>query len=164
MEILQYNRENAVEYAHKWAYSRNPEFYDFETLGGDCTNFISQCILAGGAVMNPKKDLGWYYYGVNSRAPAWSGVPYFYNFITTNKGRGPYGAEIPLSELEPGDILQLATIYDHYHHSPIVVEVGETPSLDNILVAAHTFDADYRPLSSYTIRKMRCIKILGIRK
>lgn len=33
-----YNREKAVEYAQKWALSRNPQFYDFDSLGGDCTN------------------------------------------------------------------------------------------------------------------------------
>ena len=34
-----YNRELAVQYAHKWAFGRNPAFTDFEELGGDCTNF-----------------------------------------------------------------------------------------------------------------------------
>ncbi len=53
--------ENAVRYAGKWAYGRNPAFYDFDGLGGDCTNFISQCILAAGAPMNYTKDTGWYY-------------------------------------------------------------------------------------------------------
>ena len=41
-----YNRAAAVLYAHKWAYGRNPRFYDYENLGGDCTNFASQCIYA----------------------------------------------------------------------------------------------------------------------
>ena len=37
-----YNRELAVAYAHRWAYGRNPEFFDFQGIGGDCTNFASQ--------------------------------------------------------------------------------------------------------------------------
>ena len=28
-----YNREKAVAYAQKWAYSRNPTFADFEEMG-----------------------------------------------------------------------------------------------------------------------------------
>ena len=44
-----YNREAALEYAKEWAFSRNPQFYDFENIGGDCTNFASQVLLAGGA-------------------------------------------------------------------------------------------------------------------
>ena len=47
-----YDREAAVEYANKWAYGRNPRFYDFSQLGGDCTNFASQCIYAGSGIMN----------------------------------------------------------------------------------------------------------------
>ena len=29
-----YDRRAAVEYAHKWAFGRNPDFFDFEELGG----------------------------------------------------------------------------------------------------------------------------------
>ena len=35
-----------VNYARKWAFSRNPAYYDFENIGGDCTNFVSQCLYA----------------------------------------------------------------------------------------------------------------------
>ena len=47
-----YDRAKAVAYAHQWAYSRNPAYYDFSAIGGDCTNFVSQCLRAGGAPMN----------------------------------------------------------------------------------------------------------------
>ena len=33
-----YDRLEAVIYAHRWAYGRNPAFYDYEEIGGDCTN------------------------------------------------------------------------------------------------------------------------------
>ena len=46
MQLHPYDREAAVLYAHQWAYGRNPLFYDYELLGGDCTNFASQCIYA----------------------------------------------------------------------------------------------------------------------
>ena len=52
MQLYPYDREAAVLYAHQWAYGRNPLFYDYEHLGGDCTNFASQCIYAGSGVMN----------------------------------------------------------------------------------------------------------------
>jgi hypothetical protein len=56
----EYDRQNAVDYAHKWAYSRNPAYYDYENLGGDCTNFVSQCVYAGARVMI-YGVCGWYY-------------------------------------------------------------------------------------------------------
>ena len=51
-EIIPYDREAAVRYAHRWAYGRNPRFYNFDELGGDCTNFASQYLYAGTGIMN----------------------------------------------------------------------------------------------------------------
>ena len=56
-----YDRNAVVLYAHQWAYGRNPAFYDYEHLGGDCTNFASQCVFAGSGVMNFTPTFGWYY-------------------------------------------------------------------------------------------------------
>ena len=47
-----YDRAAALRYAEQWALRRNPDFFDFEELGGDCTNFASQCLYAGSRVMN----------------------------------------------------------------------------------------------------------------
>ena len=41
MKIIAYDRKAAVEYARKWAYGRNPQYYNFDRLGGDCTNYVS---------------------------------------------------------------------------------------------------------------------------
>ena len=61
LKTVAYDRKAAVEYARKWAYGRNPAYYDFSRLGGDCTNFASQCVYAGSDVMNYTPVLGWYY-------------------------------------------------------------------------------------------------------
>ena len=50
--FYEYNREAAVSYARRWALGRNPAYMDYELWGGDCTNFVSQCIYAGGLAMN----------------------------------------------------------------------------------------------------------------
>ena len=42
LQVLPYDRAAAVAYAHRWALGRNPQFYDYEEIGGDCTNFASQ--------------------------------------------------------------------------------------------------------------------------
>ena len=80
MREVAYNREKVLSYAKRWAMSRNPAYYDFEDLGGDCTNFASQCIFAGSGVMNFIRTFGWYYINSNNRSPSWTGVPYLYNF------------------------------------------------------------------------------------
>ena len=33
--LLRYDRPAAVAYAHRWAYGRNPRYYDYERVGGD---------------------------------------------------------------------------------------------------------------------------------
>lgn len=51
-----YNRQAVVEYAHKWTDGTNkifnPDFYHYPSDNGDCTNFASQCLNAGGYAMN----------------------------------------------------------------------------------------------------------------
>ena len=90
MRFALYDRRAAVLYAHRWAYGRNPAFYDYEHLGGDCTNFASQCIYAGSGVMNFTPTFGWYYIDPDQKAPAWTGVPYLYNFLVREeKTEGP---------------------------------------------------------------------------
>ena len=79
---LPYNRERAVEYARRSALSRNPLVIDFTGRGGDCTSFVSQCIFAGTGVMNYTETFGWYYISSENRAPAWTGVEFFYDFVT----------------------------------------------------------------------------------
>lgn len=159
---IPYNRTAAVEYANRWAYFRNPEFYDFSAIGGDCTNFASQCLLAGGGVMNFTPTFGWYYIDANQKAPAWTGVPYLWNFLT-RKGPsvGPVGEPCELEDLRPGDVVQLSFTGDRFQHSPIVVSVGWPVTPDNVLVAAHSYDADNRPLSTYEFRDIRFLHITG---
>ena len=163
MEFIPYNRKAAVAYAHIWAYDRNPRFYNYEGFGGDCTNFASQCLYAGTGVMNFTPTFGWYYRTPNDKSPSWTGVEYFYNFLIEKNVRiGPFAIETDIYSVLPGDFIQLElTGDDTFDHTPIVVERGEVPLLDNILVAAHSQDADYRSLSSYSFTRIRFLHVLG---
>lgn len=78
--MSKYNRQKVYEYAKKWAYSRNPKYYNYDAIGGDCTNFVSQCIFAGCGQMNYNKGTGWYYINGNNKSPSWTGVEFLYNF------------------------------------------------------------------------------------
>ena len=158
--MAEYNRNDAVSYALFWALRRNPAYYDFSDLGGDCTNFVSQCVYAGCKVMNYTPVLGWYYISSYDRAPAWSGTEYFYDFMVNNKGVGPYASEVAKEEVVPGDIIQFVSPgSERFNHSLIVT--GITPR--NIYVCAHTFNALMRPLSTYIYTDVRFIHIEGVR-
>ncbi|MBO4916238.1 MAG: amidase domain-containing protein [Oscillospiraceae bacterium] len=165
MILRPYDRSAAVSYAHAWAYGRNPRFYDYESLGGDCTNFASQCIFAGSLVMDYTPDFGWYYIDPNRKAPAWTGVVYLYNYLTRARSApGPAAYEARLGDVEPGDVVQLSYDGARWAHTPVVVSVDEPRGLDSILVAAHSYDADYRPLSSYEFTRIRYLHITGVYK
>lgn len=163
MRLTAYDRAAAVRYAHTWAYGRNPRFYDYEDIGGDCTNFASQCLLAGGGVMDYTPTFGWYYIDANRKSPSWTGVTYLYNFLTRARASvGPAARDTSIWEMQPGDIIQLSFNGVTWQHSPVVVAV-ETPGLpDGILLAAHTYDADHRPLSTYEYRSVRFLHITGV--
>lgn len=161
---IPYDREKTVAYAHKWAYSRNPAYFDFSSLGGDCTNFASQCIFAGSRVMNYTPVYGWYYISAAKRSASWTGVQFLYNFLTANSGAGPYGVETSAGGVLPGDLAQLSFDGTIFRHSPVIVAVGSPPSPDSILVAAHTYDADNRPLSTYSFKVVRYIHIVAARR
>ena len=110
-----YDRQRAVQYATNWALSRNPLFYDFSRIGGNCTNFVSQSILAGSCVMNFDDPFGWFYISDTERSPSWTGVEYLYNFLVGAGGyppsgerQGPYGREVMPSQTQIGDVVQLS--------------------------------------------------------
>jgi hypothetical protein len=154
-----YLRERAVSYARKYAFGQNPIFGNFRGIGGNCTNFVSQCIYAGSCTMNYTPTFGWYYISLDDRSPSWTGVQFFYNFMIDNKDVGPYGREASLDEMEIGDVIQLGNNQDGFYHTLLIVGFeGEDP-----LVAAQTDDAFARPLSTYSYDFSRFIKILGVR-
>ena len=157
--IEKYNRLFAKEYAMKWAFYRNPEYYAFDKIGGDCTNFISQCLYAGGDIMNYTPEFGWYYIDSTNRAPSWTGVDFLYNFLITNNGSGPFAKETSPINVEIGDVIQLGNI-ERYFHSLLVVGKNR----ENIYVSAHDFDAYMKPLSSYAYTRIRFLHIEGVRK
>ena len=162
--MIEYDRNAAVDYARRWAFARNPNYFNFDMLGGDCTNFASQCLFAGVGVMNYTPDIGWFYRSINDRAAAWTGVEYFYNFLIRNRegvgnGVGPFAEEVELDGLEIGDFVQFGRATGDFYHTPIVVGFsGNTP-----LLAAHTNDAFGRSIRTYSFEKMRGIHILGAR-
>ena len=158
MRYIAYNRNAAVAYAKKWALGRNPEYYNFDGIGGDCTNFASQCIYAGAGVMNFTPDTGWFFRSLNNRSAAWSGVEYLFNFLINNKGAGPYGKSVDDAAIQLGDIIQLGTAAGDFYHSLVVTQT--TP---DILICAHTYDALDRRLDSYVYDSVRYIHIEGVR-
>lgn len=58
-----YDRIKARDYAYKWwgptESNYNPDYTNWNSGGGDCANFVSQCIFAGGVPVDEGKDKSW---------------------------------------------------------------------------------------------------------
>ena len=91
--------------------------------------------------MNYTRDFGWYYITQTDRAPAWTGVAYFHDFITqapafreANGGTGPFGRDVSVEDAAAGDFIQLANKEGTYYHTLVIT--GFEP--DDILICAHS--------------------------
>ena len=155
--IKKYDRYSAVNYALKYAIIPNPKFYNFENIGGDCTNFISQCVYAGSGIMNYNYTNGWYYISTNNRSPSWTSVNHFQKFTLNNLSNGPFGIEISQNNVEIGDIIQLKQ-GNVYNHSLIITKIDNS----KIYISTHSTNEVNRPLSSYNYNEIKFIKILGV--
>ncbi len=164
--IRSYDRYRAVEYAKKWAFDRNPLFENFTGIGGDCTNFVSQAVYAGSCEMNLTPTFGWYFKSLSDRAPAWTGVEAFYDFMTGNGDfapvtlrEGPFGYVTSREYAQLGDVVQLADREGDFYHTLLITGFSDEGEL---LVTAHSNDVLDRPLSEYPNASERIIHMIGV--
>ena len=66
-----------------------------------------------------------------------------------------------LTVAEPGDVIQLIFKGDVFQHSPVVIANNGSGEPSGIQIAAHSYDANCRPLSSYEYQQYRLLHILG---
>ncbi|MEW6045374.1 MAG: amidase domain-containing protein [Bacillota bacterium] len=155
-----YNRQAAATYARTycggaWGCGNggryNPQYRDYTDIGGDCTNFASQVLHAGGLPM----DSAWYYRKGSGGSRAWvqtgglldhllgTGrarvlVRGKYADVVMPNDRFPKGA---INELEPGDLIA-------YQEKGRVVHFGAVVGRDfrgYTVVNSHTADRNAVP-------------------
>ena len=117
--------------------------------------------------MNGTPTFGWYYRSVEDRAPAWTGVAFFWDYMTAvprfvaaGGDTGPFGTQVAsAAEMMVGDVVQLANEQGEFYHTLLVSGKRE----GELLLAAHSIDAFDRPLSDYNYATARYLHILGVR-
>jgi hypothetical protein len=156
-----YDWQSAVSYAKTWALGMNtPRWFNYESMGGDCTNFISQCLYAGGIPADATGSYQWYWYSDGNRASAWTGASQFLTYATNNNtasstNYGLRAVESNWGSMYQGDIVQLGSTPTHSMFiSSVVYSTGTPPTRSDYLVCQHSIDASGRkkniPLSSKT--------------
>ncbi|MBQ1566266.1 MAG: amidase domain-containing protein [Erysipelotrichaceae bacterium] len=167
---IPYDREAAVAYADKYCHARNREWYNFTDEGGNCQNYASQSLLAGGMQMDYSGDLQWKCYvedpdyepEINGeeteygRTRSWVGVDYFYNYALNNEGYGLVcDVNANLYYAQPGDLIIVGN--GSLSHTMIISKIVD----GHILVHSNSIDMKDYPLEGFTYLNVVLIKILG---
>ncbi|MBU4338840.1 amidase domain-containing protein [Patescibacteria group bacterium] len=83
-----YNRQTAADYAKVNWNTNVPGSWYFQERGGDCTNFVSHSLYAGGWPQRGTQwtpNYRWYFNSIYSYSSSWTSVPEFRNFIINSR-------------------------------------------------------------------------------
>ena len=179
-----YDRDAAVEYADEWNDDANTDEYEFfGGRGGDCANFVSQCLKAGGIEEND----GWHC----ERHAGWSWALILFNLITTGTiytwdysdswlyadkhfsffsdqkngyinglpikmtEKSDLGSVIENYNIQKGDLLYFCNSKGEVYHATIISNVDSSM----IYYAAHSAPNFDKPLSSFTVYNVIVVRI-----
>lgn len=169
---ISYDSQAAVEYAQTWALDRNEEWADYSMNGGNCQNFVSQCLLAGGIPMDTQGESVWKWYGdtpnnlpnMQGRSASWSGVDEFLNYARENEGSGLAAiVDASYDTGEVGDVLIVGYGEEELYHAVMITDVvtDEDGNVIDYLVCSNTANQKDYPISAYGYTYQVLIKILG---
>ena len=143
-----FNITDACAYAEAFALNPNPNYKSFENIGGDCTNFMSQILFAGGL----KQTNLWKPYTM-----PWIRVEDFYLYLTTQKLATKLPNEKSLSK---GCVIQFYTpqIGRFFHNGFITYELPD----NDYLYCCHSYNKLNYPLSQIFPHRYPVIRSLKI--
>lgn len=169
-----YDREKAVAYGLSWVGYRNPKWPDFSGSGGNCQNFVSQCLLAGGIPMDPVGPDVWKWYGdeLNNEATetggsvSWINVDSFFQYARDNTGFGlAADTGCTYREGQVGDVIRMGTPQD-WNHVVLITGVVKNEKGETIdyRICSNTSEMKNFPASAYPLPCKSLIRILGWRE
>jgi hypothetical protein len=138
----------ACTYAETFALTPNPKYKSFDNIGGDCTNFISQILFAGGL----KQNNTWKPYTM-----PWIRVNDLYLYLTRNK----LAIKLPSdTQLSKGCIIQFYTpeIGRYFHNGFITYELEN----NDYLYCCHSYNKLNYPLSQIYPHRYPVLRALKI--
>lgn len=167
-----FNRDEAVRYALTYAKNPNPYYRYFsssEYSGGDCSNFVSQCLRAGGAPMDFTSQRPWWYNNKgtspvkdDSWSTSWAVAHSLYWCLIVRgnlKLPGLKGEELKaLEDLELGDII----IYEKgnvMYHSAIITSFVKEGNKKVPRISQHSFNDSNIDYKKPQAEKTHFIKI-----
>ena len=144
---VEYNRKLATDYAMKYALVPNQyyKFYQFVNgIGGDCTNYVSQCLRAGGATMDYSSSRPWWYDRSGKASICWAVANSLFWYLKTNQKLNRNvvkGFEVEdLSKLELGDLIFYENHNNSIFHAAIITSFIEEPTGKEPRISQHSYN------------------------
>ena len=159
----EYDRVQAVAYSSQWVGRRNEEWDDFTGRGGNCQNFVSQCLFAGGIPMDDQGEERWVWNGAEDYSTSWVGVDDFYAYASGNLGDGLMAStDSSYYNGEEGDLICMGSETD-WNHIVMISQVvkDEQGNTVDYLINSNTSDVRNFPVGAYPNSYQKLIKIYG---
>jgi hypothetical protein len=166
-----YNNEKAVSYALTYALNPNPQFKFIPGRndgGGDCSNFMSQCLKAGGAPFAYDSSPWWYRVnGISTSDDRWSlSWTVAHSLYWTLKKRNQYklrglkAQEVKdMQMLELGDLIQYEDKNGIIYHSAMVTAFTRDKGTIVPLITQHSVNGINITHVKPKAKKMHFMKI-----
>lgn len=158
-----YSSSDAVTYAETYYSNYNSSYPDWSEYGGDCANFISQCLYAGGKNMKGTPGTSsaaedwsnWFSKGTSCNtknvSSTWRGANAFRNYWQSNANGYTKFTSVGSSSYQygfKGDAISLLNSNGSAYHTLIIV--GYDSANNDFIVAAHTGNTKTAKLSNYS--------------
>lgn len=169
-----YSSSDAVSYAEQYYDTYNTAYPDWTSYGGDCANFISQCLYAGGKSMKGTPGTStaaqnwsnWFSQGSSCNtsyvSSTWRGANAFKSYWQSNASGYSTFTSVGSSSYSygyKGDAVSLLNSNGSAYHTLIIV--GYDVANKDFIVAAHTGNtktahlSNYSPAGGFVIYNMR---------
>lgn len=160
-----YDRDAARAYMLTWVGKRNPAFMAYDDYGGNCMNFGSQVLAAGGIPMdtNGGYETGWYWYSASQTTLPWVNVGSFRDYVAAPRVSGLVAvADAPYFSGETGDIITMG-VDEPANHTTVILDAitDENGNVVDYLLCSNTADLRNFPASAYYYTNRQLIKIIG---
>ena len=156
-----YDRSAAYAYMQTYAAYRNGQWYTYDYSGGNCQNFSSQVLYAGGIPMDQEGDAQWYWKNHYDQNYSWINVSRFFNYAAGNTGYGLVAdASANYYTGQTGDILIMGD-GDMDHTTVIADTITDGSGTVDYLICSNTSNYRNFPASAYYYTNHWVVRILG---
>lgn len=160
-----YDRDAARQYMLAYVGKRNPAFKAYDDYGGNCMNFGSQVLIAGGIPMDSSGgyETGWYWYSSNQTTLPWVNVGWFLEYAAAQREHGLVAVvNAPYFSGEAGDLITMG-VDEPANHTTVILDVlrdADGKPVDYLL-CSNTADLRNFPASAYYYTNRQLTKIIG---